>query len=122
METVRIHDGLDFVRIALHLDKVKITDLTLLRLVSFPCNCKLTSLNFVKISVDMGVGRIVTREGPLGDLSEFFSRGAKSGEIYFFPLKTKKTTFFAKNFKIQGFKSPFRRPCLWNVTDKMLYL
>jgi len=29
-----------------------------------------------------------------------FFQGAKSGEICFFPLKTKKTTFFAKNFKI----------------------
>jgi len=31
---------------------VKIADLTLMRLRSFPCNCKLTSLNFVKIFVD----------------------------------------------------------------------
>jgi len=32
--------------------KVKIVDLALVRLTPFPCNCKLTSLNFVKISVD----------------------------------------------------------------------
>jgi len=31
---------------------VKIVDLALMRLTPFPCNCKLTSLNFVKISVD----------------------------------------------------------------------
>jgi len=30
----------------------------------------------------------------LGYFSKFFSRGYKSGEICFFPLKTKKTTFF----------------------------
>jgi len=29
-------------------------------------------------------------------------REAKSGEIVFFPLETKKSTFFAENFKIQG--------------------
>jgi len=31
---------------------VEIADLALMRLTSFPCNCKLTSLNFVKTSVD----------------------------------------------------------------------
>jgi len=31
--------------------KVKTADLALMRLTPFPCNCKLTSLNFVKISV-----------------------------------------------------------------------
>jgi len=44
--------------------------------------------------------------GPLGDFSKFFSRGAKSGKICFFPLKTKKTTFFATNFKIHGGQVP----------------
>jgi len=48
-----------------------------------------------------------------------FSRGAKSVKICFFPLETKKTTFFDKNFKIQGALAPlpplaplphFRRP------------
>jgi len=53
----------------------------------------------------MGVGRIFSR----GDTRWFFQnfyRGAKSGEICFFPLETKKTTFFAKMFKIQGGQGP----------------
>ena len=53
LETVRVHEGLDFVWTALNLDKkVKIADLALMGLTPFPCNCKLTSLNFVKISMD----------------------------------------------------------------------
>jgi len=58
LETVRandletVHEGFDFVWTALNLDKkVKIADLALIRLTPFPCNCKLTSLNFV-ISVN----------------------------------------------------------------------
>jgi len=52
LETVRVHEGLDFVSTASNLDKkVKIADLILIRLTPFPCNCKLTSLNFV-ISVN----------------------------------------------------------------------
>jgi len=41
---------------------------------------------------------------PLGFFSKIFLGGAKSGNICFFPLETKKTTFFAKIFKIQGGK------------------
>jgi len=53
LETVRVDEGLDFVCTASNLDKkVKIADLALMRLKPFPCNCKLTSSNFVKISVD----------------------------------------------------------------------
>jgi len=38
---------------SINLDKkVEIGDLPFMRLASFPCNCKVTSLNFVKISVD----------------------------------------------------------------------
>ena len=49
LETVRIHEGLDFVWTALSLDKkLEIADLALMRLTWFPCNCKLTSLNFVR--------------------------------------------------------------------------
>ena len=36
-------------------------------------------------------------------------------KFVFFPLETKKTTFFAENFKIQGGQTPlppFLRPCL----------
>jgi len=52
LETVKVRDGLDFVWTALKLDKkVKIADLALMRLTPFPCNWKLTSLNFMKISV-----------------------------------------------------------------------
>jgi len=36
--------------------------------------------------------------GALGDFSKFFQKWWN----LFFPLETKKTTFFAKNFKIQG--------------------
>ena len=44
LETVRINDGLDFIWTALNLDKkVKIADLALMRLTSFPCICKLSS-------------------------------------------------------------------------------
>jgi len=43
----------------------------------------------------MGVGRIV-------------SRGSESGKSCFFPLKTKKTTLFAEDLKIQeGLAPPF---------------
>jgi len=38
--------------------------------------------------------------GHSGIFLKFFQWGAKSSEILFFPLKTKKTTFFAKDFKI----------------------
>jgi len=48
----------------------------------------------------MGVGRIFSR-GTSRAYFQNFSRGGKSGEICFFPLKTKKTTFFAEHFKIQ---------------------
>jgi len=53
LETVRVHEGLDFVWTTFNLDKkVKIADLALTRLTPLPCNCKLTLLNFVKIPVD----------------------------------------------------------------------
>jgi len=47
----------------------------------------------------MGVGRIFSMEGPLGDFSKIF-QGGKSGEIWFLPLEIEKTTFFADIFKI----------------------
>jgi len=56
----------------------------------------------------MGVGKIFSR-GALGD----FSRGgAKSGEIWFFPLETRKTTFLLKISKSRRAWPPFRHPCL----------
>jgi len=69
----------------------------------------LVTVSAIASLVAIGVGRILQR-GPLGDFSKFFAGGAKSGEICFFPLITKKTTFFAKNFKIQGAFSP-PAPC-----------
>jgi len=49
----------------------------------------------------MGFGRICSWWGALADFSKGshkdFSRGAKSGEISFFVLESKKTTFFAKD-------------------------
>jgi len=53
-----------------------------------------------------------------GRRKDFFQGGAKNYEISFFPLETKKTTFFAENFKIQGGPwpslPPFRRVCISN--------
>jgi len=42
----------------------------------------------------MGVGRIFSRRGAVGDFPKMFSRGAKSGEICFSPLEIEKTTFY----------------------------
>jgi len=54
----------------------------------------------------MGVGRIFSREGPVGDFPKFFSRGAKNGEFRFLSLEIKKQPLFANNFKIQGSRPP----------------
>jgi len=40
------------------------------------------------------------REGATGRFFQHFSRVGKSGELFFFPLKTKKTILLAKDFKI----------------------
>ena len=48
--------------------------------------------------------------GPVGDFPKIFSRGAKSGEIWFLPLEIEKTTFFANNFKIRGGQGRPRPP------------
>jgi len=49
----------------------------------------------------MGVGGIFSRVGPTvvfpGVTIKIFFQDAKSNEISFYPLETKKTTFFAKN-------------------------
>jgi len=75
-------------------------------------------INLQEISSDlsMGVGRIISREGPLGDLSKVFPGGAKSGEVCFFPLKTKQTTFFTENFEIQRGKAPCPYPTLIDLS------
>jgi len=57
----------------------------------------------------MAVGRIFSRGGTSGFFLNF-SRGGKSGEIWFFLLKTKKKNFFAENFNIQGDKVPLPTP------------
>jgi len=50
--------------------------------------------------------------GPVGDFPKMFSRGARNCEICFLPLEIEKATFFANDFKIQGWQGPpFRRPC-----------
>jgi len=59
----------------------------------------------------MGVGRICSRGGTGRFFQNISSGGAKSGEICFFPLEYKKTTFFGEIFKIQeGAKSPLCPP------------
>lgn len=40
------------------------------------------------------------REGATGRFFQHFSRVGKSGELFFFPLKTKQTILLAKDFKI----------------------
>jgi len=55
----------------------------------------------------MGVGKIFSGGDHLGIFPELFQGGAKSGEICFFPIKTKKKQpFFAKKFKFHGGKPP----------------
>ena len=49
--------------------------------------------------VCLGVGRIFSRRCTSGFFQKFFLGGAKSGEIWFLSLETKKTAFFAKIFK-----------------------
>jgi len=53
----------------------------------------------------MGVGRIFSR-GALEYFSKNFLWVAKSGEICFFPLETKKTTLFCCNFQNPGVVLP----------------
>jgi len=77
----------------------------------------------LKVTI-MGVGRIFSKGEIVlfpGVTKRFFQGGAKRGEISFYPLETKRTTFFAKkynrkmsHFKIQGCTKastaiPFRR-------------
>jgi len=53
------------------------------------------------------------------------SRGAKSGEICFFPLETKKTAFFAEIVKIQGdldLPCPLPTPMLLNRKIIIMFL
>jgi len=50
-----------------------------------------------------------------GDTRGFFQKickGAKSGGICFFPLETKNTTIFSKNFKNQVPPAPFPTPMI----------
>ena len=62
----------------------------------------------------MGVGRIFSRGGTVGDFPKMFSsRGHKAVKIVFYPSKMKKQPFFANNFKIQGgFGPPVPKPML----------
>jgi len=49
----------------------------------------------------MGVGRIFSRGGSIGDSSrhsqKYFFRGGQKWQNFILPLETKKTAFFAKN-------------------------
>jgi len=70
----------------------------------------------------MGLGRILSRGGTSGFFQQFFQGGAKSGEIYFLPIETKKTAFSAEIFK---FLPQFQHPRLrvgksWCHTIKIL--
>jgi len=71
----------------------------------------------------MVVGRIFPGGVTTGFFQNFPGDG-KSGEICFFPLKTKKTTFFAKKFKIQGGKSSpaptLRRPWIFYSFSRLI--
>ena len=63
----------------------------------------------------MGVGSIFSKGEPPGDFSKIFPEGGgERGEISFFALETKKTTFFCWNFQNPGGAGPpcssFRRP------------
>jgi len=52
LETVRVHEGLDFVWTALNLDKkVMIADLALIRLTPFPCKYVLSTMGASKESI-----------------------------------------------------------------------
>jgi len=73
-------------------------------------------------SAGMGVGKSFSRGGSgfFQGFPKILPGGDKSGEIAFYALETKKTTFFAENligkcqyskFK-EGQGSPFRRPCM----------
>jgi len=53
----------------------------------------------------MGVARIFAGGGYQGFFQNFFRGGPKVVKI-FFPLETKKTTFFAEILKIKGGKAP----------------
>jgi len=50
--------------------------------------------------LSMGGSRKDFFQGGVRGFFRNFSRGRKSGETCFFPLESKKTTFFAKIFKI----------------------
>jgi len=49
----------------------------------------------------MDVGMIFPGGGALWDFTKLFLWEGKCGQICFFPLEIKKTTFFAENFKIK---------------------
>ena len=42
----------------------------------------------------MGVGKIFSREGPLGDFPKLFQGGTQNGEICFFPTQNKQNNVF----------------------------
>ena len=64
------------------------------------------------LSGTMGVGSSFSRGRPLGNFSKSF-RGDKSGKILFFPLETKKVSFFCWKFQNPGGPWPLHPPLWW---------
>jgi len=74
--------------------------------------CRVTSPNRDLPAGSMCVGWILSRQGSPGDFYKVFPGVPKSGEIRFFPLKTRKS-FFCWKFQHSGDPlPPFRRPWL----------
>jgi len=65
-----------------------------------------TNLCFLVKDNEHGRRKDFSRGRPVGDFPKILSGGAKRGEIWFLPLESEKTTFFANNFKIQGGQGP----------------
>ena len=57
--------------------------------------------SFLPVNGEMGIFHGRRKDFFQGIFPKFFQEGAKSGEICFFPLETKKATSFAEIFKIQ---------------------
>ena len=72
-------------------------------------------------SKNMGVGRIFSRGGGTRGFFQIFSRVGQKWWNCFFPLKSKKSIFFAKNFKIQWGKAPPAPPFPTPVGKKQVW-
>jgi len=75
---------------------------------------RITKSEHIVVKIYMGIGRIFSRWGGnsgffQGQPKRFLQEEAKSGEISFYLIETRKTTFFAKNLMIKCQISKFRR-------------